>query len=211
MCLTISPVCCAILVSITSTPAAAQIFPPSLAITEFDYEQVGTDSLEWIEIANMRDAAWFVNGIDLVLYDADPNGNCVEYCRVDLSPLVVLFSGVHVVIGNHPCASLPLCQEVDAIQNGSPDAIALGRPADGTVLDLVEYASSFTGSTCGTPFVNRTSATDSDVADGSLQICLAWRFNAVSSPCQPNDCVATDVGDSGPLPVSWDLFKRLYR
>lgn len=191
--------------------AGAAVAQNELRITEIDYDQPGADTAEWIEIQNVMDYELFLWGedVDLVLYDGDMNGNCTEYCRVDLSVLGILDAGTRIVIGAHPCADLPLCTSTDAIQNGAPDAIVIEW--NGQVEDSVEYESGLTHSKCSqVPDYQRTSATDSDSSAGSLRWCYQqWHFVAEATPCANNSCLATDVPEP-PGGVSWTLVKSLY-
>jgi hypothetical protein len=179
-------------------------------INEIDYDQVGVDNAEWIEIRNPEDGIYSLTDTDLVLYDADLNGNCTEYCRVSLEPLVFLGPGQYVVIGDHPCAALPLCTSTDAIQNGLPDAIVVER--NGFIIDSIEYGSGQTHSVCTfIPVENRVTTVDSDTIDGSLRSFLGlWMFAGASTPCATNSVDWTDVPDE-PAPPSWTLIKALYK
>ena len=172
-------------VALAATLCVAPAFG-QLVIDEIDYDQPGSDTAEWIEIRLAWDDLYFLDDVDLVLYDANLSGTCTEYCRVDLSPLVVMSPGQIVIIGAHPNAVLPLCTSTDAIQNGGPDAIAIEQ--GGTILHSVEYESGLTQSVCSLPM---TSGADSDVLSGSLQRCPAsglWEFVTTSSPGSLNSC-----------------------
>ena len=178
-----------------------------LVIDEVDYDQPGSDTTEWIEIRLDWDDLYSLSGVALVLYDADLNGNCTEYCRVDLSSLVVMGPQQIIVIGAHPNAVLPLCASVNAIRNGASDALVI---EDGTtILHSVEYAAGQT-SVCNFPF-HLTSNVDNDVFDGSLQRCWSfWPFVQESTPGLPNDCSA--VTDVPPLPPeTWGTIKQVYK
>jgi hypothetical protein len=174
-------------------------------IDEIDYDQPGSDTAEWIEIRLDWIDLYPLNGVSLVLYDVDLNGNCTEYCRVDLSVLAAMGPEQRILIGAHPAAELPLCASTDAIQNGAPDAIAI--EVDGTVMHSVQYASELIQSACSFSF---TDVADSDVFEGSIQRCWStWQFVRASTPGMPNDCSTTDVS---PLPVeTWGTIKGLYR
>jgi hypothetical protein len=187
--------------------AGAALAQNELKITEIDYDEPGPDTAEWIEIQNVMDYEIFVTGASLVLYDADLNGSCTEYCRVDLSALGILNAGRRVVIGAHHCAVLPLCTDTDAIQNGAPDAIAIEW--DGEVVDSVEYESSMTHTMCVQLPDWRTSAADNDSEVGSLRSCWAWQFVTEATPCADNNCQPTDVPES-PDGVPVTLVKSLY-
>jgi hypothetical protein len=81
-----------------------------LRIREFDYDQPGADTAEWIEIQNTQDTEFFLWNTYLVLYDGDPGGQCAE-CRVDVSPLLFLDAGQRIVCGRR----LAVCQ----VKNGA--------------------------------------------------------------------------------------------
>ena len=151
-------------------------------------------------------------GLSLVLYNGDLNGSCNVYCTVDLTGLgSIIPEQTYIIIGNHPCASLPLCGGTDAIENGNPDAIAILW--HGIVIDSVEYGSDLSHSVCN---FDRTLVSDSDTIAGSIQTCFPrpsgtrWTFTQASTPCADNNCTATDVPPHS-LPARWGLVKSLYR
>jgi len=195
-------------VLISTTWAGAGVSQPSLVINEVDYDQPGPDIAEWIELKSRIDTILITEGWELILYDGDLSGHCVEYCRVDLSPIGFIGEQGIVLIGAHQYAELPLCSSVDAIQNGSPDAIALF--VNGILVDSVEYASDRMSTVCSYYLTN---AVDSAVVPGSMSRCLGairWRF-AVSTPGEENDCTTpTDVPEP-PGGATFTLVKSLYR
>jgi hypothetical protein len=183
-----------------------------LQITEIDYDQPGPDTMEWIEIHNNQDAAYPLIGVSLVFYDADSNGICTEYCRINLNPPTLLVEGGYMVIGAHPSAVKPLCSGEDAIQNGAPDMITIED--FGEVVFNVEYESALTQSVCSLTGV-RTEAADNDSDPGSLQLLCGsfWRFLPASTPGAPTPCTMTDVPLPPPgLPAfSWTRAKTLFQ
>jgi hypothetical protein len=193
--------------------ALAVILLPELVradrvISEIDYDQPGQlDSMEWIELHNPNDAEFQANTLALVLYRDDLHGNCQEYCRIDLSPMIIISAGSYVVIGNHPCADLDvsLCSMTDAIDNGMGGTIVLEQY--GMVLDSVAYAAPSNGACSFTP----TAVGDRDTVGGSMQRCgNSWIFSTTATPCAPNSCTTSDV-PSGPARAPWGLVKLLYR
>jgi hypothetical protein len=195
----------------------ALLLPPAIVcaqdvmISEVDYDQPGTDSNEWIEIVNTSQVEIETQGLSLVLYNGDLSGSCNVYCTVDLTALgSFLPQQQYIVIGNHPCASLPLCNSTDAIQNGSPDAIAILW--HGILIDSVEYGSDLAHGVCN---FDQTLVHDSNTVEGSIQTCFPrppgarWTFTHASTPCADNNCTATDVPFFPRM--RWGRVKSLYR
>lgn len=118
----------------------------SLVINEVDYDQPGSDTLEFVEIYNAGGEAVGLDGVSVL----GVNGDGVEYRRTAL-PDVTLVAGDWFVVGS---ASVPNVDLVDGTtniyQNGAPDAIALvftatGDPADEILVDSVSYEGETTG------------------------------------------------------------------
>lgn len=204
----VSASCFAMLIS-GAFCASAQA--PDFYISEVDYDQPGTDTHEWVEIHNGAIVEIQAEGLFLVLYDRDLSGSCHEYCRVDLSSLVLIPEESYIVIGNHSCARLPLCTATDAIQNNVPSGIAIVGP--GGVIDSVEYGSDLVHSVCN---FEPTPVRDRDSMDGSIQFCIqsgfpyhgTWSFTTASTPCASNSCTTSDVP---PFPITlWGFVKSLY-
>ncbi len=132
------------------TPAAAV---DHLVINEIDYDQPGTDEAEFVEIYNPT-----ANPIDLSAYalvfisptggNPAPNGN--EYLRIALSGM--LPAGGYAVVGM-PAVLSAITADIEiplgsvAIQNGSPDGVALVNPTTFEVIDALSYEGAITNTT----------------------------------------------------------------
>ncbi len=118
-----------------------------LVLNEVDYDQIGTDNAEYIEIFNPTGAAIDLTNITLVLINGSNN---TSYTTVDLAPagslpafgyLVVAGAGVTV---SAPALKLDPGWTSDAVQNGAPDGAALVDTAAGTLIDALSYEGSIT-------------------------------------------------------------------
>ncbi len=100
-----------------AAPASAQ--SPNLVVNEIDYDQVGTDTAEFVEIRNNATTPVNLDPYDVVLVNG--NGNAV-YETADLPAVDVAAGGHYVVCGDQ--ATVPECDldfgaNSDLIQNGS--------------------------------------------------------------------------------------------
>jgi predicted extracellular nuclease len=103
---------------------------PVVFISEFHYDNEGTDVGEFIEVT--ATAGTDLAGYSLVLYNG--NGGA-SYDTEFLSGIVTdQFNGLGTAVVDFPS---------NGIQNGSPDGIALVAP-DGTVVEFISYEGSFT-------------------------------------------------------------------
>ena len=139
----------------------------SLVINEVDYDQVGTDAAEFLELKNVSGAP-----IDLDSYRVElvngASGGSVVYLTFDL-PAVMLAAGDYYVICANTTTTancdLDVTPETNLIQNGDPDALRLMLGT--TTVDALSYGGSVPGATEG-------SGTGlDDIADGndSLSRC----------------------------------------
>jgi len=109
----------------------------SIVINEFDYDQVGSDTAEFIELFNSgNDTVSLENySIDLI------NGsNLSVYRSIDLSGFSVSTNDYFVICGDASLVAncdYSFTSTSGWIQNGSPDAIGLYD--DGNLLDFVAY------------------------------------------------------------------------
>lgn len=149
-----------LLFALTTTPLLAQV-----VINEVDYDQIGTDNAEFLEIKNIGTEPFPLNSIKVVLFNGN-NGGAVEYRTIQSATWPELAPGAYFVI----CGNIGLTLNCDhaatpttnLIQNGSPDAIALVSIADESIVDVLSYGGSVPGYTEGTG----TTAEDSNEADG---------------------------------------------
>ena len=131
---------------------------PHLVINEVDYDQVGADTGDFVEIANKGTVAVSLDGVAVVLVNG---GDSTEYARKTLT-------------GTLPAGGY-LRVDVD-VQNGAPDGVALVDTANGTtLLDALSYEGAIHAAAVGTSSVDLVEGTmlsddvaDSNTVDGSL-------------------------------------------
>jgi vibriolysin len=118
-----------------------------LVINEVDYDNVGTDNKEFVEIYNPTSSAVSLSGHTLVLVNG---GNSSTYRTVNLSSGGSLGAGQYLVVA-HSSVTVPagaikiLWSGNDRIQNGAPDGVVL--VANGSVVDKLSYEGSITAAT----------------------------------------------------------------
>jgi hypothetical protein len=156
-----------------------------LVINEIDYDQVGTDSGGFVEVANTGDAAAPLDGIALVLVNGGDNA---EYDRAALTGS--LAAGEHIAVA------------IEA-QNGAPDGVALIDTADGDLLDALSYEGAITAAIIGGRTYSLVEGTvlpdtvaDSNTVAGSLarlpdgtdtdDAATDWTFTQTATPGAPN-------------------------
>jgi DNA/RNA endonuclease G (NUC1) len=104
---------------------------PPVRISEFHYDNTGTDAGEAIEVSGP--AGTDLTGWQLVLYNG-ANGAVYDSDPFATTPIPTTCGTRGVVVVNYP---------VNGIQNGDPDGIALVN-AGGTVVEFLSYEGSFT-------------------------------------------------------------------
>lgn len=196
----------------TARSASAQ-----LVINEIDYDQILTDTQEYVEIKNVSAAPVPLAGLALVFING---ANSTEYRRVDISMVsATLMPGQYLVVRSSNVVpaqgslSVILPGASDQIQNGSPDGVALINTVSLTVLDSLSYEGSIVAATIvGFPApVNLvqgtfTSQLDSNSIVGSLvrfpdgrrtgDDASDWVFTASPSPGASNGGCASPPGDA---------------
>jgi hypothetical protein len=127
--------------SIINVPVTAG----TLVINEVDYDNVGTDTAEFVEIYNGMSSSASLTNLALVFIDG---ANNTEYLRVNLSGslaahayLVAASSNVTVAAG---ATVLYFTNASNNIQNGSPDGVALIDIANHKLIDALSYEGSIT-------------------------------------------------------------------
>ncbi|EEF57824.1 lamin tail domain-containing protein [Pedosphaera parvula] len=177
-----------------------------LLINEVDYDSVGTDTGEFVEIYNGSTNTISMTGLALVFING---ANNLEYRRVKLTGaltpgqyLVVADNAVTVAAG---AAVIRFAGVQDNIQNGAPDGIALFHVISHTVLDSLAYEGGMTAALIdGAPgtynFVDGTalsaSVADSNTVAGSLarlpnggdlhNDSVDWQFSSTPTPGAAN-------------------------
>ncbi|MBA6389544.1 lamin tail domain-containing protein [Colwellia sp. BRX10-3] len=109
----------------------------SLVINEVDYDQPGTDNNEFIELKNIGDAGINLSNFTIELYDE----NLTTVYKTLTLPNTILAPGDYYVICSN-ASRVNNCDQDDAIdinliQNGAPDAIAL--KLNSTIIDVISY------------------------------------------------------------------------
>jgi predicted extracellular nuclease len=140
----------------------------TIVINEIDYDQVGTDTAEFIELKNTGSVAVNIDNYTVEFINAGVTppaayGTTVNLPNVNLAP-----GDYYVICAN--AATVPNCDldhtpDTDMIQNGAPDAVALRL--SGTIVDTVSYEGTTTGFTEGTG-VPTTAADSNTVANIGL-------------------------------------------
>jgi hypothetical protein len=181
-----------------------------LVINEVDYDNIGTDTAEFIELYNGGSAAVALAGLELVFVNG---ANNTVYTTVDLSPAGTLMPGQYLVVGATSVVStVPAgVLVIDAgavsnyIQNGSPDGLALVDTTKQTLVDALSYEGAITmASIPGFPTAvslvegNALPATvaDSNTVQGSLarlpngsdtnDAATDWKFSSTPTPGAAN-------------------------
>jgi hypothetical protein len=143
--------------STSSTTITVSQGASHLVINEVDYDMIGTDNAEYIEIFNPTGAAISLNNVAIVLINgANAPNACPAYpsatSTIDLSPAGSIPAGGYLVIAGANIAVNPPSLKLDPapgwtqdeVQNGSPDGIALVDTAAGTLIDALSYEGSIT-------------------------------------------------------------------
>jgi hypothetical protein len=143
---------------------------PKLIINEVDYDQIGTDSTEFVEVLNKG-----TNTINLSLYAlAFINGaNNLEYLRADLNGSIA--SGQYLVVASTNLTGIAAGARVlyfsagdNNIQNGAPDGLALINTGSRTIQDAFCYEGPMTAAN-----INGFSGTRSLVEGTALSAAIA--------------------------------------
>lgn len=147
--------------------------PPSVIINEVDYDNVGTDTAEYVELHNPGGSEMALDGLAVVFVNGGTTMATWDYRTIALTGslpaggyLVIASSTVTVAPGaiviNFPGAT-------DQIQNGAPDGLAIIDTTTGAVLDALSYEGSITAApiTGVTGTVNLVEGTATTVADNN--------------------------------------------
>jgi len=109
----------------------------SIIINEFDYDQAGSDTAEFIELFNSGDTALSLENYSIDLING---ANLSVYRSIELSSFSITANGYFVVCGDASLVAncdYSFTTTSGWIQNGSPDAIRLS--ADGNLQDFIAY------------------------------------------------------------------------
>ncbi len=173
-----------------------------LVINEVDYDMVGTDSAEYVEIKNTGTATADLAGLRLALVNG---ATSQQYDSIDLSPAATLGPGEYLVIAGAGVTVPPSAKKldpvwsVDQIQNGAPDGLALVDPVTQTVLDALSYEGSITAATLP-DFANPVSLVEGTVLPASV---ADWNTQLRSL------CRNPDGQDTNDAATDWTLCTAL--
>ncbi|HTL34952.1 MAG TPA: lamin tail domain-containing protein [Kofleriaceae bacterium] len=141
-----------------------------LVINEVDYDNIGTDSAEYIEIYNAASSTTSLAGLSILLVNGATNS---DYAAIDLGPVGSLTAGQYLVIGG-PSVTVPTAAKkldplwsTDQVQNGAPDGIALVDTVGPTLLDALSYEGSITAATL-TGFTSSVSLVEGTALDPAM-------------------------------------------
>ncbi|MGE3455304.1 MAG: thrombospondin type 3 repeat-containing protein, partial [Kofleriaceae bacterium] len=112
-----------------------------LVINEVDYDQIGSDNAEFIEIYNPSGSTISLAGKQLLLISGSGN---VIYDTINLGTGSIPSHGFLVVAGTavtvmSPAVKLDPGWTNDRVQNGAPDGIALIDSVNHTLIDAISY------------------------------------------------------------------------
>ncbi|RZO47880.1 MAG: lamin tail domain-containing protein [Sandaracinaceae bacterium] len=139
-------------------PLTCAAFAPHIVINEIDYDDMGADDKEFVELYNPTTAAIDLSTLAVVFYNGS---NSREYRRVPL--LGSLAAGGYLVVTTSDTVGItptdPSYTITGGIQNGSPDGVGILDTTTDTLIDFITYEGSFTGGTMlsdsgGTPYTS---------------------------------------------------------
>ena len=178
--------------------------PAKLVINEVDYDQVGQDQDEFIEIYNSGPGIADLTDIAIILV----NGNTSEgYYTQSLASIGSLGYDEYLVLASvNVIAALPvgtasITQADSFIQNGAPDGVVLVDTNHETVIDALSYEGEITNADIGfsNPSINLvegTATTAIDTGTGSLSrmpngqdtddAISDWEFTTITTPGAAN-------------------------
>jgi hypothetical protein len=123
---------------------------PALVINEVDYDNIGTDNAEYIELVNTSMQPATLAGLKLVLVNG---GTGAAYSTIDLAGAGSLAAGQFLVVANAGVSANAQAKKLDPlwtqdeIQNGSPDGVALIDDVTHTLIDALAYEGAITAAT----------------------------------------------------------------
>lgn len=121
--------------------------PDDIFLNEFHYDNAGTDSGEFIEIAVGPGFTGFLSEISVLLYNGESATNGVVYNTLNLASAFTLsgtFNGYSLYVADLPA---------NGIQNGDRDGFAIVNMSSSEVLQFLSYEGTFTagsGAAAGT-------------------------------------------------------------
>lgn len=165
-----------------STSVKIVVSTPGLVINEIDYDQIGTDTKEFVEIYNSSSQTISLAGLKLVYVNGgvSPPAQYVTPA-VDLSTATELLPGQYLVVGVKLVLDAITSPDVKkilntaSIQNGNPDAVGIYDSAHDTLVDSISYGGKTANIVIGTASLSlqegtddTTNLKDSNTIEGSL-------------------------------------------
>jgi len=178
----------------SSSQATVHVLPSGhLVINEADYDQVGTDTAEFIEIFNPTNGTIDLTNKVVMLVNG---ANNAVYATIDLGPAgslaaqhYLVIAGPNVTVAAGSAKLDPGWAVSDYIQNGSPDGIALVDNAAHLLIDALSYEGSITMATL-TGFSSPVSL----VEGTALAVSVADSNSVTGSLCRfPNGADTDDA------------------
>lgn len=117
-----------------------------LIINEIDYDNIGTDTSEYLELLNTSQSTLSLAGVRVALVNGSTNET---YQDIDLSSVGSLTAGQYLVLTHasfvpSSAKKLDPLWTSDNIQNGAPDGVAVYDSVTKTVIDALSYEGSVT-------------------------------------------------------------------
>jgi hypothetical protein len=171
-----------------------------LVINEVDYDQIGTDTAEFVEIFNPTAGPVSLAGLDLIFVNG---ANNLTYRTVDLGVISQIPAGGYLLVASSAVVAptgvdaIRFAAANDNIQNGSPDGIVLVNRNSVQVLDAVCYEGAMTAVTLagfsGPVSLVAGTAIPSSVADTNTAVASLSRFpNGVRTGIDASDWAVID-------------------
>jgi large repetitive protein len=177
-----------------------------LVINEVDYDQIGTDTAEFIEIYNPSAAPISLANKQIILVSSTAG---TIYGTINLGTGTLAAGAYLVIAGANVTVSAPATKldpgwTQDEVQNGAPDGLALIDNMTHVIIDKLSYEGAMTDVDLpDLPMVSLvegtvlpTATADSNTADGSLcrfpngqdsdNASMDWKFCTTKSPGLPN-------------------------
>lgn len=175
------------------TDCAAAAVCGKLLINEVDYDQLGTDTAEFIELHNAGMSDIDMSTVHLVLVNGSNNTPYTEFAlpgTLGAGAYMVITSGM--VMNIDPAATVvafPMPSMTGDVQNGAPDGIALFDAKESVLLDALSYEGSITSVVIGNQTFSLESGTPIVATDSPIPL-----LPTASLIRFPN---AQDTGDDG--------------
>lgn len=123
---------------------------PNIVINEVDYDNIGTDTIEYVELLNRSQTTTSLAGLKLVLVNGATNS---AYATIDLTSIGSLAAGKYLVVAGSsvfvPTSAVrldPLWTQ-DEIQNGDMDGVAIVDDVTHVLIDALSYEGAITSVT----------------------------------------------------------------